>query len=107
MKRKKEFFVFGILILILSVAAAVALLCRKDGNRVVITNGESVTEYALDCDQTVTLAHNTVVIENGCVYMAHSDCKNQVCVKTGKISKNGEKIICLPNCVAVEVKNES
>jgi hypothetical protein len=35
--------------------------------------------------------------------MDYSDCKNQVCVNTGKISKAGETIVCLPNYVIVEI----
>mgnify|MGYP003504268919 CR=1 FL=1 len=30
--------------------------------------------------------------------------KNQVCVNSGKISKKGESIVCLPNKVTVEIE---
>ena len=35
--------------------------------------------------------------------MKYSDCKNQICVNTGKISRAGEIIVCLPNYVIVEI----
>ena len=47
---------------------------------------------------------NTVVIENGTVYMKDADCPDKLCEKTGKISKNGETIVCLPHRVVVEIQ---
>ena len=47
--------------------------------------------------------HNSVRIEPGCVYMEQADCPDQLCVKTGKISKMGVPIVCLPNKVVVQI----
>ena len=47
---------------------------------------------------------NTVKIEKGEVFVFEADCKNQVCVKKGKISKKGETIACTPHKFLVEVK---
>lgn len=66
-------------------------------------NGEVLYKGSLAIPKTVTLENNTVTIENGEVYMSEADCKNLICAHTGKISRNGENIICLPNKVVIEI----
>ena len=46
---------------------------------------------------------NNIIIEDGHVSMAYSDCANQVCVDTGAIHLSGDSIVCLPNKVMVEI----
>ena len=46
---------------------------------------------------------NILVVKDGEAYMKDADCPDRLCVKQGKISKNGESIICLPHQVVVEV----
>lgn len=46
---------------------------------------------------------NIVVIENGSVYMKYADCPDKLCVKMGKINKDGADINCLPNRVRVRI----
>ena len=93
---------------ICALAAALAVLfffTRKDGATVTVKeNNKTVCEYPLDTDRQIELEHNTAVIKDGKVYMSEADCKNQICVKTGKISKRGECIVCLPNRVIIEIK---
>ncbi len=48
--------------------------------------------------------YNTVKIENGFVFVEVADCKNQVCVKKGKIARKGETIACTPHLLLVEVQ---
>ena len=43
------------------------------------------------------------LIDSGSVYMKSACCENNTCVKQGKISKEGESIICLPNKVVITV----
>ncbi len=66
-------------------------------------NNETVYTGALKENGEIKLSGNTVVIKDGQVYMLRADCKNQICVKHKKISKNGESIVCLPNKVTVEI----
>jgi len=46
----------------------------------------------------------TVEIENAEVWVSHSDCPHQICVKTGKIDQAGDIIVCIPNKIVVRVK---
>ena len=47
---------------------------------------------------------NVVVINNGEIYMKSATCKDQRCVEHDSISMAGQSIICLPNEVVVEIK---
>ncbi len=75
------------------------------GSRVVITqNSDVIYQQSIKKDTVVEIGTNTIVIKNGIVHMENATCKNQICVKSGKISKKGESIVCLPNKVIVEIK---
>ncbi len=49
---------------------------------------------------------NRLVIENGEAYISSADCKNLVCVKTGRIKNVGETIVCLPHNLIIEIVSE-
>lgn len=92
---------------VLSFVLSIVLLVSfsKQGNRVVIKQDNKVVyNKSIDINITVDIGTNTIKIKDGIVYMSDSDCKNQICVNTGEISKKGESIICLPNKVVVEIK---
>lgn len=52
------------------------------------------------------LGKNIVEIKNGKVRINESDCKNQICVKTGYIGAPGDVIACLPHELLVEIKEK-
>ena len=96
-------------VLIFCVQLMLNLSFDKEAAVVLITlNGEHFGTYKLNEDQTVDISGtNTVVIEEGEVYMKEADCPDQICVHHREISRNGESIICLPNQVAVSVQNSA
>jgi hypothetical protein len=84
-------------------------LTREEGSRVVVSvNGDDVSEYSLarDGEYTLTGGTNTIVIENGKVYMKDANCPDGLCIHQGKKSMNGERIVCLPNRVEVRVEGD-
>ena len=107
--RKADFLLFFIFIAAAALIAAVPLVRSSDGAPRVrtIAQGELAGIYPLDSDNEIEIERdghrNVVVIKDNTVHMDYSDCKNQVCVNTGKISKPGETIVCLPNYVIVEI----
>ena len=107
--RKADFLLFFIFIAAAALIAAVPLVRSSDGAPMVriIAQGELAGIYPLDSDNEIEIERdghrNVVVINDNTVHMDYSDCKNQVCVNTGKISKAGETIVCLPNYVIVEI----
>ncbi len=47
-----------------------------------------------------------IEVENGAVSVVSSSCPDHVCEQTGKISKNGQAIICIPAQVVIEISGE-
>ena len=83
------------------------------GSYILVTqNGEKIGEYSLLENQTFVVtdenhSYNTIVIENGQVWIDQADCPDKLCVKQGKISKNGQSIICLPHKLTILVQTDS
>lgn len=86
----------------------VPLLFRKDGQTVVITYGEKTETYALNVSRTIEVTsggyHLTVKIAGGEVWVEDADCPDLVCKHTGKISKSGNVILCVPAGLRILVK---
>ncbi len=77
-----------------------------EGEYIRITKNNSEAVYLPlneDTEYPLPDGKNTVIIEDGRAYMREADCPDLLCVKTGKIRSVGERIICLPNRVVVEV----
>jgi hypothetical protein len=64
--------------------------------------------YPLDAEVTLRvpgpLGETVVVIEDGAVRVISSPCPEKICVKTGRISKPGQWIACLPNRVFISIQ---
>lgn len=103
-------------IIFIAVMAAAALviyafirLLSADGEYAVITvdgkeyASKPLNEYAV-IDISDGSGYNRIVISDGSAYMEEADCPDRICVKTGRIRKNGETIVCLPHRVVVEIK---
>lgn len=109
MKNKKILFDVILITALLAASLAALLLVRlgaQTGEMVrVSVNGQTVCEYSLDTDGRYALngGTNILVIEDGAAYMAEADCPDGVCINTGRISRTGERIVCLPNKLLVEV----
>lgn len=103
--KKGDFIIIGVIISAIIISVILVSPFSKTASRVVITqNNKVIYDQSIDKDQTVDTGSNVVIIKNNIVYMKSANCKNQICVKSGKISKKGEKIVCLPNKVMVEIK---
>ncbi|MBO4432699.1 MAG: NusG domain II-containing protein [Clostridia bacterium] len=103
--KKADYIVCGVVCFIAAALAVLFMFIKSDGETVVVKeNNEIIAEYPLDVDRRVALDNNTFIIDSGSVYMSEANCKNQTCVKTGKISKKGECIVCLPNKVIIEIR---
>ena len=106
----------GLLALILFSAPAPSVSASPDGDLVIITvAGEEKLRVPLSQPQTVTIhqadgTENVVVVTEDGAYMESSTCQNQICVHSGKVTRDnwdfrpdGAFIICLPNQVSVEL----
>lgn len=106
------------IILICSLAAAGAavagavLLFSGGGSTVAVrVSGEVTARYPLSVPRRTELegeggGHNLLVIENGEAWIEDADCPDGLCVKTGRISRTGQSIVCLPHRLVVEIEGD-
>lgn len=82
---------------------------------VVYQDGTEVGRYLLSKDTRVVLTcngrgNNILEIKDGYADITEADCRDELCVRQKKISKNGESLVCLPHKLLVKVtggtKNE-
>lgn len=57
-------------------------------------------------DVVSSKGENVIVVSGGTVCVEEADCKNQICVQTGKVKTVGDSIVCLPHQLVVQVVND-
>ena len=93
----------GVLVLL------VMLVFTQKGQTVQVRQDGVVTaEYPLSQDRTVDIpfvngGHNVLVIHNGEAWVEEADCPDALCQKTGRISRTGQSVICLPHRLVIEI----
>lgn len=98
----------SLLVLSLSVFL-ITLLSREEGAVAVVSvDGAVVAEYPLSRDGEYSLngGTNILIIKDGAAFMKDADCPDKICIHQKKKSKTGERIVCLPNRVMVEIEGE-
>lgn len=69
-------------------------------------DGKLLKELPLFSNQSLEIGgkyHNTVLIEQGKVCIAESNCPGADCVHSGTIDRPGRSIVCLPNRVELRI----
>ncbi len=76
------------------------------GDVLIIHKGSKVVEKIqlskVEEPYTIDLGTNVVYVEKDGATMQSAKCPDQICVHTGKITKNSEAIVCAPNKIVVE-----
>ena len=113
LSNKKRLIFSIIFILTLALAGIISYFImesrREPGVAVkVYYENDVIAEYPLSLDREYILndGTNVLVIEGGKAYMKYADCPDGVCKHQGRISKSGERIVCLPNKIMIEVSGE-
>ena len=91
------------------VAFAVLKLTQKTGAyAVVYQDGTETARYSLSQNITVRIGndetYNVLVIQDGEASITDASCPNHLCIQQGKISADGEMIICVPNKLVIEIE---
>lgn len=91
----------------------VAIICfmwlgNSTGDTIAIIeqNGKTVAEIDLSSvttADTLQVGNTTLLVEPGAISFAASDCPDQVCVRTGKLTLPGQAAVCLPERVSVRI----
>lgn len=112
--RKADLLLLAAAFVFSAVLAAVLLLLRASGGGTVQVRvaGAVTAGYPLDVDASYTITGanggtNLLVIEDGAARIEEASCPDGVCVHTGRIRRNGQSIVCLPNQVVVEIVSDT
>ncbi len=100
----------GLLLVGLGIMAFLLFTAQR-GSLVQIRVDGRVTE-TLPLDRNITrqitteYGTNVLVIENGEAFVSSADCPDGVCKNMGRISKNGQSVICLPHKLVIEISGQ-
>ena len=110
MKRFKIGDIFITLLLLIIATYLLLTLNIKKNNKIKIEIDSPYTKkyYTFSrTNRTVLIKGkrgiSKILISTNYVQMIDSACPNKLCVKQGKITKNGQTIICLPNQVIIKL----
>lgn len=109
--KKNEMIIFSIIFFISLTGCIVFMILGKNSSYVSISvDGTYKCRYSLKQDKEVTIEDgnggwNTIVIEDGQVYVKSANCPHQDCMMQGSISHNNESIICLPHRMTITITN--
>ena len=112
-KIKRDIFLIAAFLCVALIIYAFLYLSSSEGDIVIVkVDGTVVKELPLNQDDEFTVSGfqggiNSIIIRNGSVLASDADCPDKLCVKTGKINRAGETIVCLPHRVVVEIKMDS
>lgn len=99
-----------ILLLVVLLAGVLGIVVMNSADKgksaEIIVDGE--TKEIISLEENFQKQVNGVVVccENDEVYIKESDCPDKVCMRSGRISKSGESIICAPNRVAIKINGK-
>ncbi len=108
-----------IAVLLIGVIVLIAFLWNGDENEY---SGTTFAKITVDGELYKTLeltaelqeleirtdrGYNLIRIQEHAVQILDADCPDQLCVHMGAVRKVGERVVCLPNRVLVEVVGES
>ncbi len=84
---------------------------RKPAEEVVVTvDGKIVATLDLHKNTDMVIdgygGTDHLIIKDGYASITEASCPDKVCVRTGKIHRSGELIVCLPNRVVVTIEGE-
>lgn len=105
---------FIIILIILFIAVGLFLFFKfygnKNNNQVlrceIICDGKVIYEPDLSVDGTFSLPefHDVLFeIKSSSIAFIHSNCPDQVCVRTGFISHSAQTAVCLPNKLIIKI----
>ena len=112
--QKKNTYLLLLAVCIIAVCIFVAnkALAKTGDYAEVSVDGETVYELPLSENTELLITGtdggtNKLIINNGVCYVTEADCPDKLCIKQGKISHNGESIICLPHKLVITIHNSS
>jgi|BioPla2DNA2_1021312.scaffolds.fasta_scaffold00008_16 hypothetical protein len=103
---KKIDIIFLIALIIIIAISLILIFTAKKGNEAkLIVDSEVKMTFNLGKNQVIKLDDYNIVIkiESQKISIIESDCPNQICVKTGAISKSNQIIVCAPKKILIVI----
>ncbi len=107
---KRKDIIFIVAVLIISIAFFLLFSYFAPYGKKVTVYIDNEKRETFNLTDTVEKTYNTkygsnlLIIENGKAYIKTANCDKNTCVKTGKISKKGETIVCAPHRLLVVIE---
>ena len=106
---RRDAIIIGIILAAGVLALVLFATHSRYGSKAVISvDGKTVKTITLsNLSRTYELdeAKGAVIeMKDGAICVYSSDCPDKICVNTGYISKKGEKIVCLPKKLIIEIE---
>lgn len=107
MKKMDKILILAVLV-IACAAGLIFYMNRSKGSFVRVTVGTAeYGRYYLSEDQVIEInGTNTLEIKDGKAVMIDAKCPDHICMHMPAISQVTESIVCLPNQIIAEVKDE-
>lgn len=107
---------FSVIIFVLIIAGCLLwiilqnMISQESKTAQISVGGEVIQTVDLNKNQEFTIQGENhillhIMVQDGKIYVQHSDCPDKICEQRGKISKTGENIVCLPARTVIEVIN--
>lgn len=106
---KRDSLILAVLLVLAVVSVLFFKFGLKDGKTAVISvDGREYMRVSLDSqDRDITLSNGVLLIlSDGKIGFADSDCPDLVCVHTGMLSHTGDVAACVPNKTVIEIVGE-
>ena len=104
----KKDFILVIIVLVVGFAGLILVNSSDKGKTATIkVDGKEFETILLQNDTLINVNGVEIVVENGEIYVTDSTCSDEVCIRSGGISKSGEGIICAPNRVSIEIDGKN
>lgn len=98
-----------IFVAVLAVTVFVCFLPQKNASSAyaeIFLSGQRIKTVDLSVDQTFDVTdryRNVIIVADGGISVAESDCPGQDCVHSGRISTSGRILVCLPNGLEIRI----
>ena len=106
MKPKFADYILAVSIAILAALIWIIPLGESGAAARISQDGESFS-VPLSKNAEYELRGCVVAVRNGEIFISKTDCPDRVCEKTGKISRAGEAIICVPQRVEIRISGDA
>ncbi len=112
-RKKDMLLIFPLVAAAFHALVSVLFFSAGGWKTVVEVNGAVVGQYDLSAQTDTQILdlggsyHVQLKLAPGEISFFHSDCPDQVCVRTGVLTKPGQTAVCLPARVSVEIQGEA